>query len=115
MAVKNDRKPSDVQPTARIDGGPIATLCRVDSYARVVESGICDGSRGFRCGGGRFAAWVPGFLRLRIEQNEMVDGGVVGLHVWDRPASAGRFFCRYCVSVPGGLEFCPSFRSPRKA
>jgi len=47
MAVQNDRKPSDVRPTARIDGGPIATLCRVDSYARVVESWFCDVWRGF--------------------------------------------------------------------
>ncbi len=61
MAVKNDRKPSDVRPTARIDGGPIATLCRVDSYARVVESWFCDVWRGLGAEVGGLRLGCSGF------------------------------------------------------
>ncbi len=41
------REPPDFRLLARIDGGPIATLSRVDSYARVVELRCCDVWRGF--------------------------------------------------------------------
>ncbi len=44
------REPPDFRLLTRNDGGPIATLCRVDSYARVVEPRVCDVWRG--CGRG---------------------------------------------------------------
>ena len=51
LAVKMDRKPSDVRPLAQIDGGPIATLSRVD-YCASVEEVLCrfTGGTGIRGG-----------------------------------------------------------------
>jgi hypothetical protein len=46
------REPPDFRLLTRNDGGPIATLCRVDSYARVVEPRVCDVWRGFCALGG---------------------------------------------------------------